>query len=100
MSIATLPLDPGAEVRALLHHLLDSGDIIGRDAAGRVVIQLAADDRLLEQLLTFDAGAEDLEESADAEGDDDTEPDSATVLYFDRVPAKRIYRGRQYSGRT
>ena len=43
MSIAVLPLDPGSQARVLLHHLLESGDIVGRDAAGRTVIQLAAD---------------------------------------------------------
>jgi hypothetical protein len=53
MSVAALPLDPGAQARVLLHHPLDSGDIIGRDEAGRAVIQLAADDWLLEQLLTL-----------------------------------------------
>jgi hypothetical protein len=51
----TVPLDPGAQARALLHHLLESGDIIGQDAAGRTVIQLAADDWLLEQLMSFDS---------------------------------------------
>jgi hypothetical protein len=100
MSVAALPLDPGAQARALLHHRLDSGDIIGRDEAGRAVIQFAADDWLLEQLLTFDAAAEDLEESDDSEADDDAEPDSATVLCFDRAPARQIYRNQQYSGRT
>ena len=55
MSLAVLPLDPGAQARALLHHLLERGDIVGRDAAGRTVIQLAADDWLLEQLLSFDS---------------------------------------------
>src|SRR5918995_5629118 len=93
MSVTPLPLDPGAQARALLHHLLDRGDIIGRDSAGRAVIQLAADDWLLEQLLTFDAGAEDLEETNDAEPDVDVEPDSPAVLCFDRVPVRQLYRG-------
>jgi hypothetical protein len=44
-------------------------------AAGRVVITLAVDDWLLEQLLTFDGGAEDLEDNGDGEPDDDAEPD-------------------------
>lgn len=100
MSIAALPLDPGAEARALLHYLLEGGDIVGRDAAGRTVIQLAADDWLLEQLTGFDSGSEDLEDNGDAEPDDDAEPDGPPVLCFERVLAKRIYRGRQYPGRT
>lgn len=100
MSVTVLPLDPGAQARVLLHYLLDSGDIVGLDEAGRVVIQLAADDWVLEQLLTFDAAAEDLEESEDAEADDDAEPDGATVLFIDRAPARRVYCRRQYPGRT
>jgi hypothetical protein len=55
MPIAILPLDPGAQARGLLHHLLERGNIVGQDAAGRTVIQLAADDWLLEQLLSFDS---------------------------------------------
>jgi hypothetical protein len=89
MPVTALPVDPGAQARALLHHLLEAGDIIGRDAAGRAVIQLAANDWLLDQLMTFDAGAEDLEDGGDAEDD------GRAVLCFDRVPARRVYRGRQ-----
>ena len=80
-----LPLDAGAQARALLHHLLEAGDIIGRDAAGRTVIQVAADDWLLERLLTFDTAAEDLEDGGDAEPDD-----GPAVLSFDRAPARRV----------
>jgi hypothetical protein len=71
-----------------LHHLLENGHIIGRDAAGRTVIQLAADDWLLDQLMTFDSGSEDFEDSSDAEDD------GPAVLSFDRVPARRVYRRR------
>jgi hypothetical protein len=88
MPATALPLDPGAEARVLLHHLLEAGDIIGKDAAGRTVIRLVADDRLLDQLMTFDAGAEDLEDGSD------TEDDGPAVLSFDRPPVNRIYRGR------
>jgi hypothetical protein len=52
------------------------------------LIQLAVDDWLLERLLTFDAGFEDHEDGGDAE--DDGPP----MLSFDRVPARRICRGR------
>ena len=88
MPVTALPLDSGAQARALLHHLLEAGDIIGRDRIGRTVIQLAADDRLLDQLTTFDADVENLEDGGDAEDD------GPAVLSFDRVPAKRVYRGR------
>jgi hypothetical protein len=49
------------------HHLLEHGDLSGRETVGRTLITLAVDDRLLERLLTFDAGAEDLEDGGDAE---------------------------------
>jgi hypothetical protein len=87
MAVRSLPLDPEARARALLHHLLEAGDVIGRDAAGRIVIQVAADDWLLEQLLIFDGGSEDLE-------DGDAESDDCRVLSFDWAPVRRIYRGR------
>jgi hypothetical protein len=32
---------PGLEDRALLHHFLEHGDIVRRDAAGRTIIKLA-----------------------------------------------------------
>ena len=53
------------------------------------MIQLAATDWLLDQLMTFDAGAEDLEDG------DDAEADGPAVLSFDRAPARRVYRKRQ-----
>ena len=67
MAIVPLPLTPGAEARALLHHLIEHGDIVGRDTVGRIIIQLAVDDCTLEKLLAFDADAADLENGADAE---------------------------------
>ena len=81
---------PGS--RALLHHQLDAGDVIGRDHTGRTVIQLAVDQSRLEQIMAFDAGATDIEDNGDV-GDDGT-----PVLSFDRMPVRRIYRGRQYPG--
>jgi hypothetical protein len=75
MSIIPFVLGPGAQARTILHHLLEHGDVAGRDAVGRTVITFAVDDWLFEQLLTFDAGSEDLEENADAEPDEDAEED-------------------------
>jgi hypothetical protein len=75
MTIIPLPLEPGTQARAILHHLLEHGDVAGRDAVGRTVITFAVDDWLLERLLTFDAGSEDLEENGDGEPDDDAEED-------------------------
>jgi hypothetical protein len=79
MAIVPLPLPPGAEARALLHHLLEHGDIVGRDTAVRTVIQLAVDDWALERLLTFDADAADLEDGVDEEPDADDEDDGPPV---------------------
>jgi hypothetical protein len=73
MTILPLLLDPAAQARTILHHLLQHGDIAGRDTAGRTVITLAVDRWLLEQLLTFDAGSEDLEDGGDGEPDDEPE---------------------------
>jgi hypothetical protein len=52
----------------LLHHLLEYGDIVGKDTAGRTIIQLAVDDRVLETLMTFDAAAAELEAEPEAGG--------------------------------
>jgi hypothetical protein len=73
MTILPLLLDPAAQARTILHHLLQHGDIAGRDTAGRTVITLAVDRWLLKQLLTFDAGSEDLEDGGDGEPDDEPE---------------------------
>ena len=43
-----------SEANLLLHNILEGGDIVGRDAAGRIVIQVAVDRRDFE-LLTFGA---------------------------------------------
>ena len=69
MAIAPLPLPPGAQARVLLHHVLEHGDVVGRDTVGRTIIQLAVDDRVLETLMTFDAEAAELEPEADDEED-------------------------------
>ena len=75
MSTIPLLLDPGTQARTILHHLLERGDIAGSDAVGRTVITFSVDAWLLERLLTFDAGNEDLEENGDGEPDDDAEED-------------------------
>jgi hypothetical protein len=74
MAIVPLPVPPSTEARALLHHLLEHGDVVGRDATGRTLIQLAVDDWALEKLLTFDA------ESAELELEPDNEEDGPPVL--------------------
>jgi hypothetical protein len=69
MAIVPLPLSQNVQARALLHHLLEHGDIVGRDAVGRTIIQLAVDERVLETLMTFDADAAELEPEPDEEED-------------------------------
>jgi hypothetical protein len=69
MAIVPLPLSPSLAARTLLHHLLDHGDIVGRDTVGRTIIHLAVDDRVLKTLMTFDAEAADLEAEPDDEED-------------------------------
>jgi hypothetical protein len=80
MAIVPLPLPLGAEARALLHHLLEHGDVVGRDAAGRTMIQLALDDWVLDKLMTFDADAVELEHGGDDEPDADDEEDGPPVV--------------------
>ena len=80
MAIVPLPLPAGAEARALLHHLLEHGDIVGRDTGGRTIIQLAVDDCVLEKLTAFDAEAADLEDGGDDEPDADDEEDGLPVV--------------------
>jgi hypothetical protein len=89
MAIVPLPLSPGAEARALLHHLLGHGDVVGRDTVGRTVIQLAVDDWVLDRLLAFDAGAAELEDVGDDEPDADNEEDGPPVP-VEIVPPKAI----------
>jgi hypothetical protein len=69
MAIVPLPLPPNTAARALLHHLLEHGDIVGRDTAGHTIIQLSVNDCILETLMTFDADAAELEPEPDDEDD-------------------------------
>jgi hypothetical protein len=69
MAIMPLPLPPHLTARVLLHHLLEHGDIVGRDTGGWTIIQLAVSDRVLEALMTFDADAAELEPGSDEEED-------------------------------
>lgn len=91
MAITPLPLSPGAEARSLLHHLLEHGDIVGRDTAGRTVIQLMVDEWTLEKLETFDADAAELEDT-DSEPEPDGENDSPPTSTLDVVRPKVIRR--------
>ena len=97
-AIGPLLIPPGAEARALLHHVLENGDIVGRDTTGRTIIQLAVDDWALDRLLTFDAEAVELEDEGDDEPDADDEEDGAPVL-LGLVRPKRVERRRCWGRR-
>jgi hypothetical protein len=90
MAIVPLPLPPGAEARALLHHLLEHGDVVGKDATGRTIVQLALEDWVLEKLMGFDADAAELEGGGDAEPDDDAEEEWLPVVLLDLTRPKVI----------
>jgi hypothetical protein len=94
MAILPLPLPPGAQARVLLHHLLEHGDVVGSDPAGRIVIQLAVDEWVYEKLMTFEAEAADLEDGGEVEPDDDVEEDWVPVVLLDMVRPKIIRRRR------
>ena len=51
----------------LLRDILERGDITGRDAAGRVVIELAVDRATFERLMAFGAELAEAEDGGDAE---------------------------------
>ena len=69
MAVVPLPLPPNTAARALLHHLLEHGDIAGRDTVGNTIIQLSVNDYVLDTLMTFDADAAELESEPDDEED-------------------------------
>ncbi len=88
MSVVSIHgLDAGAFAKSVLHHLLQHGDVAGRDAAGRTVLQLSIDDWLLEQLCAFDGDAAELEDT-DGEPEPDQEIDGPPVT-ADIVRTKR-----------
>jgi hypothetical protein len=51
----------GPIIRAVLRQILETGDVVGTDTSGRVVITLAVDAWPLNKLTAFDGEAEDLE---------------------------------------
>jgi hypothetical protein len=73
MAIVPLPLSPSAEARALLHDLLEHGDIVGRDTAGRTIIQLAVETGF----------------SRSSRRSTPTQPSSRTALTLRRTPTSR-----------
>jgi hypothetical protein len=56
-----------SEAERLLQTILEAGDIVGRDAAGRMVIQLAVKRADFERLMAFGADAVECEDGGDDE---------------------------------
>jgi hypothetical protein len=52
MSVVPLSLDPNAEARALLNFMLQHGNVVGTDYAGRL-LHLAVDPSTLDQLASM-----------------------------------------------
>jgi hypothetical protein len=81
----------------VLHYLLEHGDIVGRDAAGQMIIQLSVNDCVLEMMMTFDAEAGDLEDAGDSEPDADDEEAFLPVV-LELVRPKVVEQRRVVSG--
>ena len=95
-----MPTPGCGEPRALLHHLLEHGDIVGKDSARRMVIQVAVDDHALHMLISFDA--DDLEDQGNDEPDADDEEDGSPSwceLVLPKVIRRRRAMARPRSGR-
>jgi hypothetical protein len=56
-----------SEAEQLLREILEHGDIIGNDLAGRTILQLALDQPTLDRLMVFGADASESEENRDDE---------------------------------
>jgi hypothetical protein len=56
-----------SEAERLLQTILEAGDIVGRDPAGRMVIQLAVERRDFDRLMAFGADAVECEDGSDDE---------------------------------
>jgi hypothetical protein len=59
-------------LRAILANLLATGDVLGRDQAGRIVLAVAVEEWLIDELAAFGTELEDREPEPDEE-DDPTE---------------------------
>jgi hypothetical protein len=68
---------------------------VGRDLAGRTIIQLAVDDWTLDELVTFDAGAAEFEDGGDDEPDADDEEEGPPVV-VDLVRPKVVRQARAF----
>lgn len=63
-------VDSDTRARALLRHMLEHSDVVGRDHTGRTCLALYVDDRILDELASFGVEDEDAEADEDREEDD------------------------------
>jgi hypothetical protein len=56
-------------MRTILANLLATGDVLGRDQAGRIVLAVAVDEWLFDELAAFGTELEDLEPEPGEEDD-------------------------------
>src|SRR5688500_9296907 len=74
-------------LRAVLAGVLATGDVVGRDHAGRLVLTLAVEDWLFDKLAALDAALEDLEPEP-TEDDDPAEDEEGAPLYLGTAVAR------------
>ena len=72
-------------MRSILAQILETGDVLGRDEAGRTVLAVAVDDWLFDALGALDADLEDLEPEP-LEDDDGDSTGTGTIPRSGRVP--------------
>jgi hypothetical protein len=65
----TLNLGRPEVVRSILAQILGTGDVLGRDQAGRTVLAVSVEDWLFDALAAFNAELEDLEPEPDEDDD-------------------------------
>jgi hypothetical protein len=61
------PAQAAGEAGRLLHNILEGGDFVGRDDAGRMVVVLAIEPRDFDRLMAFGADAVESEDGGDDE---------------------------------
>ena len=76
----TLNLGHPELMRSILAQILGTGDVLGRDEAGRTVLAVAVEDWLFDELAAPDAALEDPEPELDEE--DDPPEDEGAPLYL------------------
>jgi hypothetical protein len=80
-----------SEAGELLRRILETGDIVGQDSAGRTIVQLAVDRHMLGLLTAFGADAAERDDGGD---DEPYEVPPVSLCWLDAASARRKSRGR------